>query len=157
MLRRCRPHRQEVWMPSTYTSRNRAEKQAPGENNNSWGALLNANTIDMFDQALDGMVSFGLSGSKTLTASNGASDEARCRYVNITGGTGGTVTIPNVEKVYVVRNNASGSITFTTGSGTTASVAASVYGIIVSEGGNVCRNLTSLIDLSNLTGTLPVA
>jgi hypothetical protein len=111
----------------------------------------------MFDQALDGMVSFSLAGSKTLTTNNGAPDEARCRYINITGGTGGTVTVPNVEKVYVVRNNSSASVTFTTGSGTTASVAAGVYGVIVSEGGNVCRNLTSLIDLSNLTGTLPVA
>ena len=145
-------------MPSTYTSRNRAEKQAPGENNDSWGALLNGNTIDMFDQALDGMVSFSLSGSKTLSANNGTSDEARCRYVNITGGTGGTVTIPNVEKVYVVRNGASGAVTFTTGSGTTCSVAAGGLGIVVCESGNVCRNVTTLISASDIgVGTLAVA
>lgn len=126
-------------MPSTYTTRNRAEKQAPGENNNSWGSLLNAGTIDMFDQALDGMVSFTLSTTRTLSTANGSSDEARCRYVNISGGSGGTVTLPNVEKVYVVRNAASGSVTFTTGSGTTCAVTAGRQAIVVCEGGNVCR------------------
>jgi len=126
-------------MPSTYTIRNRAEKQAPGENNNSWGSLLNSGTIDMFDQALDGMVSFTLSTSRSLSSANGSSDEARCRYINITGGTGGTVTVPNVEKVYVVRNAASGTVTFTTGSGTTCDVAAGAQAIVACEGGNVCR------------------
>lgn len=145
-------------MPSTYTSRNRAEKQAPGENNNSWGALLNANTIDMFDQALDGMVSFSLSGSKTLTTNNGSPDEARCRYINITGGTGGTVAVPNLEKVYFVRNGSSGAVTLTTGSGTTCNVVVGGLGIVVSEGGNVCRNLISLMNAGDIAaGTLPVA
>jgi hypothetical protein len=129
-------------MPSTYTTRNRAEKQAPGENNNSWGSLLNGNMIDMFDQALDGMASYTLSGSKTLSTANGSSDEARCRYQNITGGTGGTVTIPNVEKSYIVRNNSTGAVTFTTGSGTSCSVAAKTAAIVICEGGNVCRTFT---------------
>lgn len=127
-------------MPSTYTARNRAERQAPGENNNSWGSLLNSGTIDMIDQALDGMASFNLSTTKTLSSSNGLSDEARCRYINITGGTGGTVTISNVEKVYIVRNGSSGTVTFTTGSGTSCTVPASYFAIVVCEAGNVCRS-----------------
>ena len=127
-------------MPSTYTARNRAEKQAPGENSNAWGALLNAGTIDIFDQALDGMLSFTLSAPRTLAAANGTSDEARCRYLNISGGSGGTVTIPNVEKVYVVRNGASGTATFTTGSGTSCTLPAGTSGLVVCEGGNVCRS-----------------
>ncbi len=124
-------------MPSSYTTRNRAEKQAPGENNNSWGSLLNTGTIDVIDQALDGMISF--TGNITLSTANGSTDEARRRYINITGGTTATVTIPNVEKVYVVRNAGSGTATFTTGSGTTATVAAGTQAVVVCEGGNVCR------------------
>ena len=33
-------------MASTYTSRIRLEKQADGENPNSWGLILNQNVID---------------------------------------------------------------------------------------------------------------
>lgn len=126
-------------MPSTYTTRNRLEKQAAGENSNTWGIRLNTNVIDLLDFASDGMTSFTLSGSKTLSANDGAADEARARYLNITGGTGGTVTIPNVEKVYLVRNNSSGTVTFTTGSGTTADVAASDIQWVFCEAGNVVR------------------
>lgn len=102
-------------MPSSYTSRNRLEKQATGENTNSWGTRLNAYTTDLLDAALDGKTSYTLSGTKTLTSSNGAADEARMKVQHITGGTGGTVTIPAVEKTYFVVNEASGAVYFTCG------------------------------------------
>lgn len=140
-------------MPSTYTTRNRAEKQNPGENTNSWGSLLNSNTIDMIDQSLDGMASFTVSAPTTLTNNNGSSDQARCRYLNITGGTGGTITIPNVEKVYIVRNTSSGTLTFTTGSGTTATVPTGQQAVVVCEGGNVCRAYTIGATFSTITTT----
>jgi hypothetical protein len=107
-------------MASTATTRLRIEKQGTGENVNSWGAKLNATGLELFDSAIAGMVSFALSGSKTLTSSNYAADEARMAFMNITSGTGGTVTIPSVEKTYLVRNATSGTVTITTGSGATA-------------------------------------
>lgn len=128
-------------MPSIYTPRNRIVLQAPGENNNAWGDILNDNGLSMIDQALDGVIAFSLSGSKTLTTANGSSDEARCRVLNITGGSGGTVTIPNVEKSYVVRNASTAAVTFTTGSGTTCTVPTNSWAIVTCEGGNVCRSI----------------
>lgn len=124
-------------MPSTYSTRNRAEKQAAGENSNTWGTRLNTNTIDIIDAALDGRVAFTLSGAKTLTTVDGAADEARMRFIDVTGGTGGTVTIPNLEKLYLVRNGSTGDLTFTTGSGTTATIKSGNVQWIVSAGGNV--------------------
>lgn len=126
-------------MPSTFTTRNRAEKQGIGENNNGWGTILNGNVIDMFDEALDGMVSFTLSGTKTLSTASGATDEARKRFLNVTGGTGGTITIPNLEKLYFVRNQSSGNVVLSTGSGTTGTIPTLTNGWAVCEGGNVCR------------------
>ena len=41
-------------MPSTYTTANRLEKQAPGENDNQWGDRLNERMIDMADEAISG-------------------------------------------------------------------------------------------------------
>lgn len=102
-------------MPSSYTTRNRLEKQATGENTNSWGTRLNAYTSDMVDESLDGRAAYTLSGTKTLSSANGTTDEARCRVQHITGGTGGTVTIPAVQKSYFVINEASGSVNFTAG------------------------------------------
>ena len=40
-------------MPSTYTTRIRIEKQADGENPNSWGDILNQNVIDLVDDSVD--------------------------------------------------------------------------------------------------------
>lgn len=155
-------------MPSTYTTRSRLEKQAAGENNNTWGIRLNDNVIDLTDFGMDGIVAFTLSGTKTLTTANGAPDEARARILNITGGSGGTVEIPDVEKLYLVCNASSGPVTITTGTGTDATVVAGDMQWVFSEGGNVVRAtswmgaLTALtlenktIDLADntLTGTL---
>lgn len=143
-------------MPSSYSTRNRAEKQAAGENSNTWGTRLNTNTIDMFDAALDGRVAFTLSTTKTLTTVDGAADEARMRFIDITDGTGGTVTIPNVEKWYLVRNGTSGDVTFTTGSGTTATIKTGAVTAIVSTGANVVY--AEKVDVATQSvGTLAVA
>ena len=123
-------------MPSTATTRLRLEKQGNDENDSTWGTKANT-VFDLIDHAIAGMTSFTLSGSKTLSNTNYAADEARAMFLNITSGTGGTVTIPNVEKVYVVRNATSGTVTFTTGSGTTADVATSEWQIVVCAAGNV--------------------
>ena len=109
----------------------------PGQYLDTWGARWNAQGgSDLIDAALDGVESFALSGSKTLTNNNGAADEARKRVLNITGGTGGTITIPNVSKVYLVRNNSSADVTFTTGSGTTTAVKSGAIVLIFCDGSN---------------------
>lgn len=125
-------------MPSTATTRLRLEKQASGENDNTWGTRLNTNMIDMVDEAF-GVSAFTLSGTKTLSTADYSTDESRPMILDITSGTGGTVTIPNVQKAYLVRNATSGSVTFTTGSGTTASVATGMLQWIFCAGGNVIR------------------
>lgn len=125
-------------MPSTFTSRNRLEKQAAGENNNTWGARLNDNVIEMVDEATDGVTSFTLSGSRSLTVNEAASDESRRRAIHVTGGTGGTIIVPNVEKNYLVRNASTGNVVITTGSGTTAAVPAGSMIWVISTGANAC-------------------
>jgi hypothetical protein len=105
-------------MADTPTTRNRLRKPEPGQYNNAWAPVLNADYgSDRLDEALDGWTSFALSGSKTLDATNFVSDEARMRVLNITGGTGGTVTIPAVERWYWVWNQASGDVAISNGSG----------------------------------------
>jgi len=130
-------------MASTATTRNRLEKQGTGDNNNTWGSVLNSSLIDLVDEALDGRTNFTLSTTKTLSSTNYASDESRKRIIDITSGTGGTVTIPAVEKSYLVRNATSGDVIFTTGSGDTATVKSGNVMPIISDGTNVYLGLAT--------------
>lgn len=131
-------------MPSTATSRLRLEKQAPGENNNSWGTHLNDGVIDLVDFAIAGAAAFTLSGSKTLSTNNYAADEARAAILNVTGGSGGTITIPNVSKAYLLRNGSSGNVVVTTGSGTSVTIAAGQITSVFCDGSNVVAALQTL-------------
>lgn len=127
-------------MPSTATIRNRFEMQGAGENSNTWGAPKLNNALAQIDWALDGVVAFTLSGAKTLTSGNfkaGAENEAAARVLDITGGTGGTITIPAIEKLYLVRNGSSGDVVITTGGGQNATLKAGLASLVFSDGGNV--------------------
>lgn len=123
-------------MADTPTTRNRLRKLEPGQYANSWGPEQNEDFgSDRLDQALDGLVSFALSGNKTLSSTNYETDEARMRMVIITSGTGGNVTIPSVEKWYLVLNLASGTVTFKTSGGTTnADVPAGTLAPVMCDG-----------------------
>jgi hypothetical protein len=95
-------------MASTYTTRIGLEKQADGENANTWGLRLNTNVIDLVDEATAGYEAIDISGgATTLTATDGASNQARNMGLRFTGALSAdtTVTIPAEEKIYFVTND----------------------------------------------------
>lgn len=102
-------------MPSSYTLSLRLTLQATGENNNTWGAILNSGVFGLVDYAVAGMFGFTLSGTKNLTTALGATDEARAAFLAITGGTGGQIILPPVSKGYTVLNAAAGDVEVTAG------------------------------------------
>lgn len=131
-------------MPSTYSSSFRLNFQAPGDNLNTWGVQLNNGVFQLLEDALAGSVTQTLSGSLILTSVNGATDQARCLALNITGGSGGTITAPGVKKLYFVRNASSGAVVVTTGAGATASFSAGEVGFCYSpDGTNFYRTTTA--------------
>jgi len=101
-------------MPSTYSTRLRLELQAAGENQNTWGDKANA-VFSRLDDAIAGIavVSLGTSVSTayTLSAANGAYDEARVATLFINGQLASSVPVrfPAVEKSYWLYNNTTGS------------------------------------------------
>ena len=110
-------------MASTYTSRIRLEKQADGENPNSWGDILNQNVIDMVDDAVGAYVTLGSTGVQlvndtVLTTNNGSSDEARSASLELQGyvvsASAANIVLPAVGKTYVVHNK----VTQTSSTGT---------------------------------------
>ena len=98
-------------MASTYTSRIRLEKQGDGENPNAWGLILNQNVIDLVDEAISGYEIVSVSSvAVSLTAVNGATDQARNFALSFAGTltSNVTVTFPAQQKVYFVNNATSG-------------------------------------------------
>lgn len=128
-------------MPSSYTANLRFTLQATGENQNTWGNILNSGVFSLVDASIAGRYSGTLSGTVTLTTAQGAADQARNAILDFTGGTGGTVTVPAVSKLYFVRNNTSGDVVITTGGSTNATVHSGERVFVYSDGTNYYRLL----------------
>lgn len=123
-------------MTSTPTTRNRLEKQGLGENLNTWGNHLNLYALDLIDSALDGVTTISSTGAVTLTSVNYAADQSRMRVLNFTGAASSTVTIPSLEKYYIVRA-ALADVIVTTGAATTATVKAGNTSVVWCDGSAV--------------------
>ena len=104
--------------------------QATGENSGTWGELTNVN-LQEIDNAIAGVVTITLTGNTTLAFTSNATsttftDEAgRNKTIILSGSlsaTTVTVTVPNIEKDYVVINNSGGTATISSGGSTTVSI-----------------------------------
>ena len=104
--------------------------QATGENSGTWGELTNVN-LQEIDNAISGVVTITLTGNTTLAFTSNATsttftDEAgRNKTIILSGSlsaTTVTVTVPNIEKDYVVINNSGGTATISSGGSTTVSI-----------------------------------
>lgn len=105
--------------------------QATGENSGTWGLLTNVN-LEEIDNAIAGVVTITLTGNTTLAFTSNSSsttftDEAgRNKTIILSGSlsaTTVTVTVPNIEKDYVIINNSGGTATISSGGSTTVSIA----------------------------------
>lgn len=106
-------------MSSTYSPLLRLEMIAAGEQAGLWGNTTNGNLGTLLEQAIAGCTFISLTTtSYTLSALNGASDEARAATLVFTGNPGATatVTVPLLQKCYNVKNASSQSITVKTSS-----------------------------------------
>ena len=76
--------------------------------------------FQLVDDNINGRLAFTLSGAKVLTSALGATDEARMAFLDVTGGTGGTVTVPAVSKGYFVHSAAAGDVVVSAGGAVSA-------------------------------------
>ena len=140
-------------MPSNWTSSGRFVLQATGENNNTWGVILNQGAFQLIDDAIMGRLPFVLSGTKVLTTAQGATDEARMAFLDVTGGAGGTISLPPVPKGYFLRNNAAGPVTVAQGGPITATFQHGDMGPVFTDGaGSVFQVLLGNLPLRDFIG-----
>jgi hypothetical protein len=150
-------------MTSSFTTRNRLNKQGTGDNTNSWGEVLNSGALDLIDAALDGFTSVAVNAGVTLTTTSGGADQARARALKFTGAGGFTVTLPALEKWYWIWNAAAAAVTVSVGGPNTAILAPNDRLLVLTDGIGVYGlalggvNLKTYIDTAILatTGSLP--
>jgi hypothetical protein len=98
--------------------------QATGENSGTWGERTNVN-LQRIDNAIGGYTAVAVTGSTTLAFSTNSdtttytTEAGRSKTVEFTGtpGSTATITLPNIEKDYVVKNATDSNLVFTAGAG----------------------------------------
>lgn len=141
-------------MASTPTTRNRFNKQGAGDNSGTWGTVLNEQDFDLIDEALDGYESIAVAANVTLTSTNYVSDQARKRALRFTGAGGFTVTIPGVQKTYVIHNACTANVTVKTAGGVGAVVTPTTITVVYCDGTD-CAQLTNKFPMSDGSAALP--
>ena len=104
-------------MTATYTTRIRLTKQGTGDNDSTWGVVLNDEVIELTDYAIAGYTTISLAaGDVSLTINDGTADQARSAMLELTGtltGDRGVYLPTNISKSYIVKNDTSGAYSAT--------------------------------------------
>ena len=132
-------------MPSTFSQSLRIELIGAGEQSGTWNITTNNNLGSLIEQAISGNTPLDVTlGNITLTALNGVVDQSRSAVLSITGtpGTTRVLTIPNVTKLYTVRNTSDSTVQIKTASGVAYSVPAAAQANIFCDGNNVITGRT---------------
>lgn len=147
-------------MASTWSDL-KIQLMATGENTGTWGSVTNANLGTAIEEAIagTGTVTFA-SANQSVTLSNTTSSQtARCMRLNLAGTTGGstrTLTVPDIEKVYIVNNTCADAVQVKNSTGSNISVPAGKTMWVYSTGSNVVDATTHLTSLT-LGSALPAA
>jgi len=116
---------------STYSTNLKIELIGDGEQSGSWGNVTNGNLGTVLEEAVVGKatVNFPTDASITITMGNGpTTSPARCILLSLTSSGSltatRTLTVPSIQKTYMVYNGTTGSqsITVSSGAGTTVTI-----------------------------------
>lgn len=147
-------------MASTYSTSLRLELMGAGDQSGTWGDTTNTNLGTLLEQSITGYLSKAMADSdQTLTATNGASDEARNAVIEVTGTLTGAknVIVPAVEKLYLFKNSTSGgyAVTIKTSAGTGVAVDAGTAQLVYCDGTNVGQGIGGATTVAAFTsGTM---
>ena len=140
-------------MASTYSNNLKIELITTGEKATTWGTITNTNLGTTLEESIVGSADVSFSNAnKTISLSNSnASQDARNLRLNLTGTTGGstrTLTVPDIEKSYIVNNGCADAVAVSNSSGTTVTVPAGKTMWVYSTGSNVVDITTHLTSLT---------
>lgn len=142
-------------MASTYSDL-KIELIGTGDQAGQWGNTTNTNLGTAIEEAITGTADVTFSStdvSLTLTDTN-ASQAARNLRLNLIGTSGGArnLTVPNIEKLYIVNNALADTVTVRNSTGATVGVPSGSSTILYSTGTGIVSVLTQFV--GNVTGNL---
>jgi len=138
-------------MPSTYSNL-KIELIATGEQTGTWGTTTNTNLGTALEEAITGSATVNFSSADvtiSLTNSN-ASQAARNLRLNLSGTSGGarTLTVPAIEKLYLINNGLADACTVKNSTGTGIAVPAGKSMFVFNDGTNVVDAVTHLSSIT---------
>ena len=116
--------------------------QGTGDNSGTWGQLTNVNLQDL-DSAIAGVAPITLTGNTTLAFTSNSSsttytnEAGRNKIIVLSGSlsaTTVTVTVPNIQKDYVIVNNTGATVIVSSGGSTTVTIPTTTNAYIYSNG-----------------------
>ena len=124
-------------MASTYSAL-KIELIGTGDQSGTWGTTTNTNLGTAIEEAITGSANVAFSSADvtlTLTNTNGA-QTARNLRLNLTGTSGGArnLTVPDIEKFYLIANGLADEVTVKNSTGATYTVPAGTTGQVFSTG-----------------------
>ena len=140
-------------MASTYSNNLKIELITTGEKATTWGSITNTNLGTALEESIVGSADVTFSSSDlsiSLTNSN-STQAARNIRLNLTGTTGGTdrtLTVPDIEKTYIINNGCADAVAISNSAGSTVSVPAGKTMWVYSTGSNVVDVTTHLTSLT---------
>ena len=138
-------------MASTYSTDLKIQLMATGENSGTWGTITNTNLGTTLEEAICRSVDVAFSGdSVTLTASNSNGTQSfRNLRLNLTGtGSAGiSLTVPDIEKNYIINNGLSTDVDVKNSSGGNVTIQAGKTNLVYSTGSGVVDVVNSLSTL----------
>ena len=143
-------------MASTYSNL-KIQLMATGENSGTWGNVTNDNLGIAIEQAITGSVNVTVSSNTTLTLTDtNAAQDARALRLNIGGSGGFDLTVPAIQKLYLVNNATLAAVVVKNASGSTVTVPTAKTMWVYSTGTGVVDAVTHLTSLT-LGSALPIA
>lgn len=153
-------------MASTYSTNLKLELMTTGENSGTWGDTTNTNLGTLLEQAIVGFTTQPLAGAgpTALTIPDGATGVGRYYVIEFTGSptSGHNVTVPAVQKSYIIFNNTGGNIVFKVSGQTGVTIASGKKAIVYNNGTDVIEVVNAPVTesgtqtLTNKTLTTPV-
>jgi hypothetical protein len=104
-------------MVANYTDNLRLTQQGDNDNPNTWGDIVNAQVIQLIEDAVAGVAVINCTGAVDVhldtSTVNGGTDDARHMILELTGILGANINlvVPAVEKLYMIRSDFTGAFT----------------------------------------------
>lgn len=143
-------------MASTYSNL-KIQLMATGENSGTWGNVTNTNLGTALEQAITGSVDVTVNSDTTLSLTDtNAAQNARALRLNLTGSGSANLTVPAIQKLYLINNATLGTVTVKNATGATIAVPTTKTMWVFSTGTGVVDAVTHLTSLT-LGSALPIA